>query len=179
MTPNADRLVWIYCLKDPRDGLPFYVGATQDPDARLKSHLQGQKSGPLKSRFAEIENAGKQPEMVCLEQTTARKAPALENQWIHSLREQGVGVLNLVLNKPDARPHGKVALTREQRRAVQLAVLSGEDALEIANRYGISRQRVYSLRDEAKETAEEELEHWRRVTQMLRGRVSGSRERTP
>ncbi len=61
----------------------------------------------------------------------------------------------------------RTALTREQRRAVQLAVLSGEDALEIANRYGISRQRVYSLRDEARELAEGEFTHWRRVNELL------------
>lgn len=59
-------------------------------------------------------------------------------------------------------------LSAADRRAVAKAILSGEDALSIAGRYGIGRQRVYDIRDEVKsqdpeeqrQNAREELAFW-------------------
>lgn len=58
---------------------------------------------------------------------------------------------------------------RARDRAVVLAALSGEDKKEIAERHGISLQRVYQLVKEETEDAEEELEYRRRVVELLRG----------
>lgn len=56
---------------------------------------------------------------------------------------------------------------RARDRAVVLAALSGEDKKEIAERHGISLQRVYQLVGEARREAEAELSYWRRVAELL------------
>ena len=62
-----------------------------------------------------------------------------------------------------------VKLTKSQRRAVQLAVLSGIPGPRVAREHGIGTQRVYDLRDEAIREAEEELDHWLRVRELIQG----------
>lgn len=60
-----------------------------------------------------------------------------------------------------------VKLDKSQRRAVQLAVLSGVPGPKVAREHGIGAQRVYDLRDEAIREAAEELAHWRRVAELV------------
>ncbi len=65
-------------------------------------------------------------------------------------------------------PH--VQLTRESRREIVLAALSGASPTALARQYGISRNRVYSLLREETEDAAAELEYRRRIVELLEGR---------
>lgn len=64
----------------------------------------------------------------------------------------------------------KRALTDpEGRRELILAALAGEPVTKLAAEYGVSRQLVWRLKDEATKTYEEELAFWRRVKNLIEG----------
>ena len=61
-------------------------------------------------------------------------------------------------------------LTRERRREIVLAALSGISPTTLSREYGISRPRIYDVVEEDTSDAAAELEYRRRVVKLLEDR---------
>ncbi len=74
----------IYALSDPRDGLVFYVGVTDNPSYRLKEHLRmPKKDGRIKNeKVKDILDSGFSPVFVFLDTASDADSLATELKWI-------------------------------------------------------------------------------------------------
>jgi hypothetical protein len=74
----------IYALSDPRDGLVFYVGVTDNPSYRLKEHLRMPKkeSAAKNARIKEMLFNNVPPVFVFLDTALEQDAQAVELKWI-------------------------------------------------------------------------------------------------
>ena len=93
----------VYALIDPRTMVTFYVGCTKNPKRRLREHICRAQTGnahapaALRSYILEILNAGFQPSLTVLEQTTDKMR---ERHWIDHCRFLGLPIINKVLYPP-------------------------------------------------------------------------------
>jgi hypothetical protein len=94
-------MVYIYSLKDPRDGAVKYVGQTRHLGARLAGHLSSAFGNPRKGRsqkdewLRELESLGTPATVEILEQCDDDdKAGDAEKKWIQFHRGNGQ-LLNL------------------------------------------------------------------------------------
>lgn len=71
----------IYGLKEPNKKIR-YVGVTNDPQARLDSHLASQKHAPVNNWIQSLLAKGITPEMVILETCSEQDRDARERHWI-------------------------------------------------------------------------------------------------
>jgi hypothetical protein len=93
---QGPQLSYIYGLKDPRDGLVYYVGKSNDPDTRLIQHLE-KRSNPHKIAWIEsLEAEGLTPELVILETVDRANWKESERYWIALGREEGWPLTNIL-----------------------------------------------------------------------------------
>src|SRR5438105_386511 len=95
----------VYRLVDPRDLAVFYVGITNNPEARLKQHLACDGSNPDKdARIQEIGQQGLQPLMEGIERPgTLHLARLREAHWIdYYLQEQAL-LTNIIIPSLDGK----------------------------------------------------------------------------
>lgn len=91
--PNAFyQEAFVYELIDPRDNSPFYIGATVDPEQRLRKHVSRSKRAKnghfdlTQRRIQDIVNSCNRVEMCVLEaikNVTGRALAQRETYWIH------------------------------------------------------------------------------------------------
>jgi len=86
--------VYIYGLKDPRDGLIYYVGKTINPRGRFKNHLDGDCNANKTAWIQDLAIRGLKPEMLILATATQKTWPALERKWIRDGLEMGWPLTN-------------------------------------------------------------------------------------
>jgi hypothetical protein len=79
---SMDTQIAIYSLIDPRTKLPFYVGKTNDPKIRLKSHRAGRGTTPSAVFIREIRAEGHRPEMEILELCDEKNWQDHEAFWV-------------------------------------------------------------------------------------------------
>lgn len=97
--PSTGGRFYTYLIVDPRSGLPFYVGQTQDMEARKLGHLRP-LNGPskrykYKQVIAAIQAAGLEPEFrVVDEQASEADSRHSETEWVKRLAAQGIQVMN-------------------------------------------------------------------------------------
>jgi len=88
--------VYIYALRDPRDGLVYYVGKTRHPSWRLQSHIEERGGNKAKRRWLDdLRQHGLTPEMAILEKADAYTWQDTERLWIAKGREQGWPLTNI------------------------------------------------------------------------------------
>jgi predicted GIY-YIG superfamily endonuclease len=107
-------LYFIYELIDPRDNRPFYVGITNNPNARMMTHLAATESNTEKNaRINAIRSSGLQPTMRIIEYWDKKdKAEEREIYWITCYGKQGLPLTNMTFVKvpklpTKPRPKGK------------------------------------------------------------------------
>jgi hypothetical protein len=90
------KTLYIYGLKDPRDGLIHYVGQTKRPERRLSEHLWLDRGRGHKGKWiAELKVQGIRPEMIILSQVTRSEIDEEECLWIAKGRELGWPLTNV------------------------------------------------------------------------------------
>jgi hypothetical protein len=92
----------IYCLIDPRNEFPFYVGSTRiDPHIRLRQHINGQKTS-LRSPsivnqrvefIQQILKDGKEPVLNILEYASVEKVDEKEEFHYNRLKNNGYALI--------------------------------------------------------------------------------------
>jgi hypothetical protein len=97
----------VYCLIDPRDSKPFYVGLTVvDEKKRLSQHICNAKNnGSISSgpRIKEMLKFGHRPTIKTLEVTRDR---ARESAWIQAMLEKGETLVNKHLRSKATHKRG-------------------------------------------------------------------------
>jgi hypothetical protein len=85
----------IYVLKDPRTGAIRYVGKTNNPARRLRSHICGnpRDNTPKAHWLRELQGCGLEPVMTVVE--IATDWHEAERRWIREQRASGASLLNL------------------------------------------------------------------------------------
>lgn len=78
----------IYTLVDPRTESVRYVGATGNPDNRLKSHLKNPHSEDLREWISNLRSDGCEPEMDIISSHPVEKVPEKEEALIESMSEK-------------------------------------------------------------------------------------------
>lgn len=97
---SSKRLTYIYGLCDPGSSTVRYVGKTFNVKTRLAQHLYkrgGTINGmnPCTVWVDELKRNGQRPDLIVLEETTEDEWEAKEQEWIKTLTEQGVELLNV------------------------------------------------------------------------------------
>jgi len=88
-------MVYIYSLKDPRDGVVKYIGQTRHIGTRLSSHISAAYGNPRKGRSAKddwlrgLEASGSMAIVEVLEECDDDNAGTSEKKWIAFYRENG------------------------------------------------------------------------------------------
>lgn len=94
---SPGRTVYVYALRDPRDGAFRYIGKTVRPvERRLKEHLREAPGEHRRSRWIQkLKRLGLQPEVVVLEQIEgAWPWQESERYWIAFAKAQGWDLVN-------------------------------------------------------------------------------------
>ena len=86
---------YIYGLKDPRDGEIYYVGKSNDPRARLSSHLKDNINADKVAWIDGLLALNLRPELVVLENVNADKWQAAERRWIADGHDYGWPLVNI------------------------------------------------------------------------------------
>lgn len=93
------KTVFIYALKDPRDGAVRYIGKAKDPKRRLYLHLREAKKGKIKTHknywVGLLLSLGETPEMELLDQVPDFQQNFFERAYIKVYRELGTKLTNL------------------------------------------------------------------------------------
>src|ERR1700732_4506287 len=92
------KTTFIYALIDPRNGDIFYVGKSDVPRRRLKSHLfctRREHNSRLFNRIEEIKARKQRPTLAILEKCDIAKWQSRERFWIKSVKLGGVELLNI------------------------------------------------------------------------------------
>lgn len=89
--------VYIYGLRDPRDGQIKYVGKAQDLVERMKGHFKGAKrqNTPKNAWLLKLKRLDLCPEMVLLEEVPEMIWPEAERRWITDMRGKGIPLKNI------------------------------------------------------------------------------------
>ena len=89
----------IYALIDPRTNLPFYVGKTNKPKVRLKSHRSGAGITPCAKFIREIKSEGLRPLMQTIEVCDEDVWRSREAYWVERYqRDYGsIQILNVAV----------------------------------------------------------------------------------
>lgn len=103
-------MITLYCLKDPRDMRPYYVGSTKDTYRRRRQHIYtkyGTNNPAKEQRLAELVAVGLRPvfEEICFSNDAA-KMLKLEEQVTLDLRAEGFEILS---GKNGSKPTEEVA----------------------------------------------------------------------
>ena len=148
----TEGVVYIYGLRDPRNGEFFYVGRTVYPDARLDSYRKPQhaSSNAMREYLRELQAAGHDADMVLFEKADFTRAPVRENHHIDRLRGEGAALLNVARNQDGAI--SGLAVTEEKLEEVISEIRSGSTPLLwLSKRYVIPIRLLSELRREVLE----------------------------
>jgi hypothetical protein len=157
------RTIFIYGLKDPRDGKIKYVGQTANMTARMASHFS--TASPGKSKKAkwveELNREGLAAEPMVLEMCDEDSASDRETFWIEEM-SKGAELFNYYAHKSKQRRRkedGKSGLalrvTPEERAiiysaarvcGVSMGELAARSAVEIASRVEAGAFPAFNLR---------------------------------
>lgn len=98
---------FIYLLFDPRNGMPFYVGMTKQPDKRLYQHINNSRleEDTTNRNYLYIQSIlsdGLEPVMEVVEKTPTREdAKGRERFWMGFMGYHGIKIVNpLWYSKP-------------------------------------------------------------------------------
>ena len=113
------KSVFIYGLRDPRDGQIKYVGKTKDLKQRMKDHLKDAKrrNTPKNAWLLKLQRLGLRPEMIVLEEVPRDKWVEAERRWIAQMREQSPALKNIC----DGGEGRTGPLSEETKRKLSLA----------------------------------------------------------
>ena len=117
-------LYTIYVLIDPRDNQVRYVGATNNPTQRLKSHLLTKDDNQAKRNwFAELALYGQKPTLEEIEVTDDEEvANQRETYWIIHYIRSGANLTNTFSKyRPKRAPTPKRAVICNPPKIVQIA----------------------------------------------------------
>ena len=89
------KTTFIYGLKDPRDGLIYYVGKSNHPKMRLEQHLIESINDSKMLWIGDLLSNGYEPELVILEEVSRQYWREAERQWISKGRKDGWPLVNL------------------------------------------------------------------------------------
>jgi hypothetical protein len=91
-----DKQSFIYGLQDPRDGLIYYVGKTDNPMRRMSQHIAGREINEQKSSWLNsLLEDGLRPELVILEKVTRTDWERKEIYWIDHGHKNGWPLTNI------------------------------------------------------------------------------------
>ena len=79
--------LYIYALKDPRNGIVKYVGRTSNIKTRYRKHLSSKKSLQKDIWIGELKACGLEPEVIILEKVDRRHVIKSEMKWIKHYRK--------------------------------------------------------------------------------------------
>lgn len=105
-TCSIDKDAVVYGMKDPRDGLFYYVGQTTDLGERIRQHLSlSPYDGSQEKRewIRSLSANGAEPVVEVLEECGIYECRTREREWIIKLRMQGHPLAN--------REYGRMATT--------------------------------------------------------------------
>jgi predicted GIY-YIG superfamily endonuclease len=95
----TDRTVYIYALCSPGTGNIRYIGKTVNLKTRLAAHYRERGTkynmNPCKKWIDQLKKEGQRPDVLVLEETTSKQWQERERQWISTLIEHGVSLLNV------------------------------------------------------------------------------------
>jgi hypothetical protein len=87
---------YIYGLKDPRDGLFYYVGKSDNPKRRLFEHVEMKGNNQVKNSWiAILVQDGMVPDLVILEKVTLFDWQEKERYWIEKYRSSNHPLANI------------------------------------------------------------------------------------
>ena len=109
------KTVYVYGLKDPRDGLIKYVGQTVNILARMSSHLtEGRRNHePITAKakwLAELQDLGQYPEVAVLETCSETNCRQAEEHWIAEARKCGETFNTGPAARPTRRDDGNISV---------------------------------------------------------------------
>lgn len=93
-----NALRWfIYALKDPRDGLVYYVGKSNNPDVRFRAHLRGaaRRRHPSERWIDDLRTSQVTPTLHVIDGGCGDGACAAERAWIAEHRRRGAPLVNI------------------------------------------------------------------------------------
>lgn len=90
---------YVYCLRDPRDGLIRYVGMTDDAGRRSRQHRDNRaRRNKQKHRWTlQLKLLGLEPLFHVLEECDLYQLRGREIYWINRLTAEGCQLYNLAL----------------------------------------------------------------------------------
>ena len=90
-------VVYIYALLDPDTKEAHYIGATEDPERRLREHMFPTlaKSKERARWIMGLISQEKEPLMVVLEESSEESWQECEEEWIQKYREMGAPLKNV------------------------------------------------------------------------------------
>ena len=113
-------IVYVYGLRDPRDGRIRYVGQTKDLKARLNAHVTGSRDTPKHAWIQSLKKENINVELVILEQVEAgRTACEAEDRWIHVAQAEGH-----IFNVRPADTLMRCRIARAQRRKIEIDAIT-------------------------------------------------------
>lgn len=105
--------VYIYGLKDPRDGLIYYIGKTINLRERFKNHIGGDCNAKKTAWIQDLAINGLEPEMVILEIATEQTWPALERKWIREGMDAGWPLANATSGGESSYRYGETVVLEQ------------------------------------------------------------------
>lgn len=90
---------YIYALADPKDGRIRYVGKTNQPYTRFKTHLRGdvRPDHPKAKWLQSLKEQGLQPSLIILEEVADEDINACEQEWVRRFAVTGTELTNMNL----------------------------------------------------------------------------------
>jgi len=96
MTTDPGKTVFIYALKEPDTGEIRYIGKSDNPERRLKSHLSSAKKAQSHRAYwiRSLQSLGKVPLLEILDEVLYEHWQAWEAAYIEFFRESGCKLVN-------------------------------------------------------------------------------------
>src|SRR3990167_3153287 len=117
--------IYIYGLYEPDGHILKYVGRTDDPHERYKTHTRSFRRTKVSSWIKSRIDSGRYPRMVILEETNSNQCRDAEIWWIAFCKNMGVELLNMtsggdgILN-PDQETKNKMRLAKLGKPSARL-----------------------------------------------------------
>ena len=133
---------YIYALADPKDGRIRYVGKTNQPYTRFKTHLRGdvRPDHPKAKWLQSLKLRGLQPSLVILEEVSNDEMDERERQWIRRIAVTSSDLTNKQLSQSVP---ANISEESEQYRLLTFMRMHGFDTNTLADALGVSYSMVY------------------------------------
>lgn len=89
------KTVFIYALKDPRDGAVRYIGKTETPKGRMRAHLRSKQGSHKAHWILQLKALGVVPEMEILDEVPDSQWEFFERAYIKVYKEFGACLTNM------------------------------------------------------------------------------------